>query len=214
MAGHRKDSAAHKENRRRYEEKCAELGGRRPASGIPSGGPASGIPAHPGHRPPTGWDWLTHGASSPAIVSEVAERLRAELLAARPDLAGPSFAAALAAWSVAEARCALLRNYSDDVGLLDPDTGEPLPFVVLSERVEARAAKARAVLGLDPRSSAALARERAEASGSVVSLAALAEAGRQALDSRTIGTSPLELEAGSDSAEGHDDHHRDEEVLP
>lgn len=184
------------ENRKRYEERCAELGGRRPASGIPSGGPASGIPAHPGERPATGWD-PKHGATSPRIVSQVADQLREELLAVRPDLAGPEFAGALAAWSVAEARCQLLRNYSDDVGLLDPDTGEPLPFLTLSERVEQRAAKTRAALGLDPRSSAALARERAEATGSVVSLAQLAEAGRAALDSRNRPA----LETGS-SEEG------------
>lgn len=208
MAGHKNRAI----NRAKYEAKCRELG-RRPASGIPAGGSKGRGEGgkYPGDRPPGGIP--THGATSPTVVSAVAERLRDELLEVRPDLGSAEYRPALAAWSVAEARCQLLRNYSDQKGLLGDD-GQPLPYVKLSESVEARAAKERARLGLDPRSSAALARERAEATGSVVSLAALADAGRQALDSRTIGTSPLELEAGSDPAEGHDDHHHDEEVLP
>lgn len=231
MPGHSRKA----ENRAKYEAKCRELGGRRPASGIPSGGPASGIPAHPGDRPPVGWDRLEHGATSPTVVSQVAERLRDELLEVRPDLGSAEYRPALAAWSVAEARCQLLRNYSDQKGLLGDD-GDPLPYVKLSESVEARAAKERARLGLDPRSSAALARERAEATGSVVSLAALADAGRQALDSRTgtainsAITTPMELEdhqhhadddgGGDGQLDDHQHHldgldhhhHHDEEV--
>ncbi len=185
MPGHSRKA----ENRRKYEQRCKELG-RRVGSGIPSGGPASGIPAHPGERPATGWA-PTHGATSPRIVSAVADHLREELLEVRPDLAIPEFSESVTAWSVAEARCQLLRNYSDDVGLLDDD-GQPLGYTGLSEKLEGRAAKLRATLGLDPRSAATLARERAEATGSTMSLVQLAEAGRQALEARDATV--LELE--------------------
>lgn len=206
MAGHKNRAA----NRAAYEKRCRELGGRRPASGIPAGGskgPGLGG-KFPGHRPPVGWDWLTHGASSPRVVSQVADQLRAELLEVRPDLAAPEFAPALAAWATAEARCQLLRNYSDDHGLLDSD-GDPLSYVKLSEQMEGRAARARATLGLDPRSSAALARERADATTTLVGLAQLADAGRAALDSRSTPQLAGPLEGDRPAGVARLDQHLD-----
>ena len=57
-------------------------------------------------------------------------------------------------------------------------------------RLEGAAARHRATLGLDPRSEAALARERAAASVLAVDLDALAERGRQALAQRDAAGLP------------------------
>lgn len=192
MPGHSRKA----ENRRKYEEQTARLG-RRVASGIPSGGPASGIPAHPGNRPPKGWD-LTHGAHSERVYGPLAEELAAELRTARPDLDVPEFAAVVVAWSEAEARALLIRRHADEHPEVDPDTGEPAPFTGYADRIEARAAKLRAQLGITPASSARLARERATASIAAVDLADLARAGRQALDARDVRA----LETGADDTEG------------
>lgn len=168
--------------------------GRGPASGIPSGGPASGIPASglpasgipaslapvrrsPAVPPPS------HGARTPRVYGELARDLAAGLLADRPDL--ERYPEAVAAWATAEAQAALLRSYLDTSGPIDPGTTEPRTGVLdLLSRTERAAARHRSSLGLDPRSEASLARERAEAATLTVDLGALAARGRAVLGSR------------------------------
>jgi hypothetical protein len=65
-------------------------------------------------------------------------------------------------------------------------------------RLEAAAARHRAVLGLDPRSEAALARERAEAATLAVDLHALADRGRAALAAREIDGLPAPPDLAGD----------------
>jgi hypothetical protein len=189
MAGHKNRAA----NRRKYEERVRELGAR-VGSGIPAGGVGkgdkSGIPASGNERVE-----LTHGATSSRVVMPVAEDLERQLLEVRPDLAGVEFAAALRAWSIAEAKCQLLRVYADDHGVLDPESGKPLAYTGYAETCERTAVKAREKLGLDPMSSAKLAHERAEAAGSSITLEQIAARGREALDGRDISG---ELEADHD----------------
>lgn len=145
----------------------------------------------PGIRPPLPKGnalTLRHGARSPRVYGAVAEKLTAGLLDSRPDLA--NYPEAVAAWATAEAQATLLRRHLEEVGTLDPATGEPrssaLTWLGHFERL---AIKHRATLGLDPRSEAELARERATAVTLGANLEALAEQGRQALtDSPAGGT--------------------------
>jgi len=165
-------------------------------SGIPAGGPGqgqpSGIPAK-GTRPPFTSGNLapvTHGARSPRVYGDLAQRFAAGLVDDRPDLA--AYPEAVAAWATAEAQAALLRRHLAEVGPLDPDTGRPRDAALTwLTRLEGAAARHRATLGLDPRSEAALSRERAAAVVLAVDLDALAERGRAALAAR--GTSPPDL---------------------
>lgn len=151
----------------------------RPASGKP----ASGRPATP--YPAGNVEQLGSGYRSPRVYSAVASALVAGLVESRPDLAG--YPEALASWSDAEARAALLRRHLDEHGLVDP-AGEPRESLLRQlDRFERRAADARQRLGLDPRSEAELAllRARAMREGQLapqVSLNALAAQGRAALD--------------------------------
>lgn len=165
-------------------------------SGVPAGGlghgPPSGIPAK-GTRPPFTPGNLapvTHGARSPRVYGDLAQRLAAGLAEDRPDLA--AYPEAVAAWATAEAQAALLRRHVAEVGPLDSESSKPREALLLwLTRLESAAARHRATLGLDPRSEAALARERAAASVLAVDLDALAERGRQALAARS--TSPRDL---------------------
>jgi hypothetical protein len=153
-------------------------------SGPASGVPASGIPAH-GTRPPfaSGNTLALHsGHRTPRVYGSLAEHLVAGLAEDRPDLT--SYPEALAAWATAEAQAALLRRHLDEVGLMD-EGGQPrkglLDWLV---RLENLAARQRSTLGLDPRSEAQLARERAEAATLAVDLDALAARGRAAMARR------------------------------
>ena len=184
------------------------MAGHAPHSGNPPthGGPASGIPASGlparggGSRPPFppgNLVQLTHGARTPRVYGELAQTLAAGLAADRPDLAG--YPEAVAAWATAEAQAALLRRHVAGVGPLDPDTGQPRDAVLTwLNRTEGAAARHRTALGLDPRSEAALARERAAASVLAVDLDALAERGRVVLAERERAGLPAPLDlAGS-----------------
>jgi hypothetical protein len=159
------------------------------ASGIPAGGPgqgpASGLAAR-GERPPFPPGnalHLSHGARAPRVYGALAESLAAGLTEDRPDLA--AYPEAVAAWATAEAQAALLRRHLADVGTIDPGTGEPRPGTLTWLRTfEKAAAEHRATLGLDPRSEAALTRERAAAVTLAVDLTALAERGRAVLAAR------------------------------
>ncbi|GAA4817112.1 hypothetical protein ACFQ0K_08625 [Nocardioides caeni] len=165
-----------------------------PAGG-PGHGPPSGIPAK-GTRPPFAPGNLaraTSGARSPRVYGDLAQRLAAGLTEDRPDLG--AYPEAVAAWATAEAQAALMRRHVAEVGPLDPDTGKPREAVLSwLTRLENAAARHRATLGLDPRSEAALARERAAASVLAVDLDALAERGRQALAQRETAAPDLAAE--------------------
>ena len=152
----------------------------------------SGVPAG-GSRPPFTSGNLaraTSGARSPRVYGDLAQRLAAGLTEDRPDLG--EYPEAVAAWATAEAQAALMRRHVAEVGPLDPDTGKPRDALLSwLTRLESAAARHRATLGLDPRSEAALSRERAAASVLAVDLDALAERGRAALAARS--TAPLDL---------------------
>jgi hypothetical protein len=71
------------------------------------------------------------------------------------------------------------------VGTIDPDTGKPrAESLTVLRSFERLAAEHRATLGLDPRSEASLARERAAAATLAVDLDALAQRGRAVLTAR------------------------------
>ncbi|WP_052668663.1 P27 family phage terminase small subunit [Nitriliruptor alkaliphilus] len=155
-----------------------------------SAGPASGIPARgyrwepfqPGHLLST-----RHGANAERFVQPIADavvrwaRERAPWL---DDLDGP----ALESWARAEARCVLLADYLDVHGLVDAE-GEPRSALRALERAESSAMRARERLGLDPRSRAALARERADAVLHAADLEQVRAAGREALERvEVVGT--------------------------
>jgi hypothetical protein len=119
-----------------------------PAEVDPGRGPARGYswaPFEPGHTVS-----LRHGAWSPRSIAPVAAELEEGLHATAPWTTGSAFTAARSSWSWTEAQCVLLRAWLDEVGLLDPETFEPRPASVLLNRLETRAMKLRAQLGLDP----------------------------------------------------------------
>lgn len=125
---------------------------------------------------------LSHGAHSPAVVDPVAAELVEGIVAERPDLAEAQYAAAVAAWASAEARCLLLRAHYAKHGVFDAD-GEERPGLAFWDRCERQADRLRRQLGLDPMSDAILARARVEARHPV-DVERLAEVGREALRSR------------------------------
>lgn len=125
---------------------------------------------------------VTTGHRSVRVYGELAEHLAAGLVEDRPDLV--AYPEAVAAWATAEAQSALLRRRLGEVGPLDDD-GEPRANLLYwMGRLDTAATKHRAALGLDPRSEAALAKERAEAGAAAVDLAVLAQRGREALAAR------------------------------
>lgn len=124
---------------------------------------------------------MAHGARAPRVYGTLAEQLTSGLLEARPDLS--AYPEAVAGWATAEAQATLLRRHLEKVGTIDPATGEPRESTLKHLRwFEAAAAKHRSTLGLDPRSEAELARERAAAVTLGVNLEQLANRGRQALN--------------------------------
>jgi hypothetical protein len=134
----------------------------------------SWAPFQPGHTLS-----VHHGARSPRIVGEVAEQLAVGLVEDRPDLL--AYPEAVGAWARAEARCWLVESFIAENGLLDAD-GKPVGVAKYVAGWERLAVELRATLGLDPKSEAALARERAGATPAVVDLEGLRERGRAALD--------------------------------
>lgn len=170
---------------------------RWPATGPGHGGPASGMPASGApSRPPFAQGntlAMSSGYRSPRVYGELAQALAAGMTEDRPDL--ERFPEAVAAWATAEAQAALLRRHMAEVGPLDDD-GQPrqgpLQWLV---KLESLAARHRATLGLDPRSEAQLARERAEAATLAVDLDALAQRGREAMARRAGEPQPPDLAA-------------------
>jgi hypothetical protein len=166
----------------------ADRPGYRPAG---HGGPRKGVGRGGGAR---GYSWepfqpgnmaaVRHGAMSPRVYLSVARELAAGALAARPDL--EPFAALVAEWAENQARADLVRVWLADRELLDddgiaPGVGGALKLMHACER---RAAEAARALGLDPASEARLAAARSTATLMQVDLAAVAAAGRAALQAR------------------------------
>lgn len=158
------------------------------------GGPARGTGTRPPFAPGNTVN-LRSGHRSPRVYGQLAEHLAAGMLEARPDLA--PYPETVAAWATLEAQATLMRRHIAEVGPIDPATGEPRPGTLTwLTKLEKHAADYRARLGLDPRSEAALARERAAASVLAVDLDALAERGRAALASQRGIEAPADPIAG------------------
>lgn len=145
----------------------------------PRGGPK-------GRRPPFAKGntlAVKSGHHSARVYGPLAEQIAAGLMETRPDLRG--YPEAVAAWATLEAQTALVRRHIAHVGMIDPAAEQvrsrPLDDLLKLERATA---KMRATLGLDPRSEAELARERAAASALAVDLSSLAERGRAALEAQ------------------------------
>lgn len=122
---------------------------------------------------------VTAGHRSPRVYGELARLLAAGLVDDRPDLG--AYPEAVASWATAEAQAALLRRHLAQVGTLDDQDLPREGLLKWLTKFESNAATARAALGLDPRSEAALRRERAAAAVLTVDLAGLAERGAAAL---------------------------------
>lgn len=152
-------------------------------------------------KPPRGYTWppfekgntvsTRHGVWSNRKVDPIAGELAAGLLADRGDLI--EHPETVWAWARAEARCLLLADHFSE-GLFDGE-GNERPGLRLIGQFERLAADLRARLGLDPRSQAELARDRAEVARSVVDLEAVRARGRAALQ-------PHDRPAGGPGADG------------
>lgn len=143
---------------------------------------------------------VTHGAHSPRKVRPVADQLKRELVAAAPWAMGPTFAAVVEAWAVAEAQCRLLREWLDEVGILD-DAGEPRGALKALSQAESRADRARTQLGLSPAAWASLHRAMTTGpDGTSGALEALVAQGRAML---TAGAGSVD-ESGDEPEEGDD----------
>jgi hypothetical protein len=104
---------------------------------------------------------VTHGAYSGRRVDPLADEFVVELLAdpGVPDhLRRPEFAAALAAWGRAEARCHLLAAWLDGLDAAEP-SAEAYVALAAAHRAEATAARLRDALGLTPGAAARLNRD-------------------------------------------------------
>lgn len=135
---------------------------------------------------------MRHGAKSPRKVQPLADQIAAGLTEVAPWTRSPAYAPTITAWAYVEAQARLLRAWIDEHGLVDED-GLPRGPVDFHDRVEARAAKLRAELGLTPASLGQLLRTAAltaATTGDQASLDALKAEGRAILDARA------QLEAG------------------
>jgi hypothetical protein len=105
---------------------------------------------------------LKHGAKSPRIVDPLAAEIVAEAVADAPYLDQPKYRATVMAWAREEARCRLLSDYIERVGLVD-DQGNVARAEGALHRAETRAANLRTACGLTPMSRARLGRDVAQA---------------------------------------------------
>lgn len=162
-------------------------------NGAGHGGPARGGPAK------GTWKQFepTHGAKSERKIRPVADALIEELLEHRTDLANPRFGPSLQAWAVAEAKCVLYREYADQVGIINEQTGEPLGYVSGWRTAESQAESRRRELGIGPYAEAKLLSARAEASLATGDLELIVGPGRELLEARERR---LRLERGRDQA--------------
>jgi|GEM_PF-3456694 len=149
------------------------------AATIAPAAPAEGsawVPEFPGQRPPFqpgNAAALRTGAHSPRVYGPRAQELAAGLVADRPDLGSPSYAAAVTVWATFLARFEL-------------EAAKPDPSDAWLAKFGNAVLKAGASLGLDPTADARLTRDRAAAAAlaSTVDLGALAARGRAALAAR------------------------------
>jgi hypothetical protein len=150
---------------------------RKPASGVPARGYSWGPfrEGEPGAR-------LVTGYRSKHTIAKLSRTLAARLMRERPDL--EPFAFAVSAWARWETLARVCEAALDHLGPLD-ENGQPRERLLKEYRAaDRRAAEERIRLGLDPRSAAALARERVEAARGVIDLDAIRERGREALTQR------------------------------
>lgn len=90
-----------------------------------------------------------HGARSPRLVAPLAAGVEAAVAEVAPWTSRPTFAPAVRSYAWVEAQLELVRQWLDRVGVLD-DEGQPRPAVAYLDRLEGRAGKLRAELGLTP----------------------------------------------------------------
>lgn len=144
---------------------------------------------------------LKHGALSARCVSPIAETIAATIPDVAPWAATPTFAGTCQSLAWTEAQAQLVREYLDEVGLLD-DEGKPRPATALLTQLERRAASLRTELGLSPlamvRILAGL--SNVDAARSIDGLDALKQAGRQIVAAREQQAA-AELGAAEDRAE-------------
>lgn len=152
------------------------------------GGPARGT----GTRPPFAKGntlAVRGGVDSPRVVTGVAQGLAADLLTRRPDLA--NYPEAVERWATAAALAVLLTQRLDEVGVFDPETGNPRTGLLRHmNAVHNRAERAGMLLGLDPSSEARLARDRAATAHLSVDIAAILARGQAATDERAAAGLP------------------------
>lgn len=103
---------------------------------------------------------VRHGAYSTRVIAPRAAAILAEVTADPPDWLHAVDAGALTAWAETEARSDVLRQYTNEHGLLD-SKGKPTGAADLLLRNERLAASQRARLGFDPLSRATLRRDTA-----------------------------------------------------
>jgi len=154
--------------------------------------PADWRPEFPGQRPalgPGNTAALRNGVHSPRVFGPRADQIAAELLADRPDLAAPSYRAAVGV------HCVFLARFE-----LELAKDEPSDFWLT--KLGSAVLRSGAALGLDPTSEARLTRDRAAAAAiaSSIDLGALAARGQAALDARGMLTAP----AAAPPTEPHD----------
>mgnify|MGYP001401636563 CR=1 FL=1 len=160
--------------------------------------PSGWTPEFPGQRPPFtegNTAALRTGAHSPRVYGPRAQELAAGLLADRPDLGAPAYAAAVTVWATFLAR-------------FEFESAKPDPSDHWLVRFGNAVLKAGASLGLDPTSDARLTRDRATAAAlaQTIDLGALAARGRAALDARDASpTLPADLEPEADTDPDRED---------
>lgn len=125
---------------------------------------------------------LKGGRPTMAVLEE-AETLIAETIDAHPWLARPEFRATVRRWAIAEVRCDRLTEYLDTAGMLDAH-GRPRPATKLLLSAETTASRARAALGFDPASFAAIRKTVVEADSAQAALDAGLAEGRKAIARR------------------------------
>lgn len=152
---------------------------RGPAKGAGRGGPASGRPALGDDlRPfePGNLAAVRHGAFSDRKAHPVADELTEGLLADRPELG--AYPEIVHVWADTAARWLLLRDWLNEVGMVDDDGRLRDGALKWLNTFGRRAIELGARLGLDPPSEAQLARDRADAASALADLDGLRERGR------------------------------------
>ncbi len=137
---------------------------------------------------------LKHGAYSTRVVEPRARAILAHVTVTAPAWLELVDSAALDAWATAEARCAVLREWCDEHGLID-SKGKATHAADLLLRSERLAADLRARLGFDPLSRARLGRDSAIAVAAAESaVSRVAEVGRAIRKARELTSDGVDHE--------------------